>query len=600
MEPAASCESRDAAPRKAILAVLIGLCVLAAVLRLAGVDRLLPHLPEPDTFLVLQLQSLRHDPAMIPHEEFYERYPLLIARSLALLPFDLPSEHIDPAAGAAEHLRAAAHPYVEVRTLSALMGVLLVPLTWLLARRFLGAGGALWAAFFVATSALHILYSQQGRPHVTHATLALGAVLAALAFHDRPTGARALLAAATAGLALAALQSGAFALAPLAVALWLSPMGGGGSGSGGRYVRRALHAGVAVVVALAIAAPFYPTLPTIEDGRIVLAQRGGHTLDLDRFNGAGLWRSVHLLWMHDPLLVVLCSAGLLVTLMHAARHFRSSDTRERGAAYIVLAYVVPYGLVIALQSTIYDRFLIPLLPYIGGASAALIVWVFTSAARALDAGVVRTVVLGASALLVAAFPASIALHYSTVAVAPDTLEQSAAWFANGWRDDAHNPDPERGAIATSAILNLPLLYSPSALAIDTADPGSALAPWLAYQRLIPTPADARDRYDVRVFPSELALESGDKAHGGSRRWLESVRPQYAVLELTPKMVFIPALAELREAVLERGTLVFRSSGDEPNVPFQGPINYQDVKNFVPRILSARAFGPGIEIYRLAW
>ncbi len=577
--------------------MLVGVCVLAAVLRLAGVDRLLPHLPEPDTFLVLQMQSLRHDPAMIPHEEFYERYPLLIARSLALLPFELPSEHIDPAASASEHLRAAARPYVEVRTLSALMGVLLVPLTWFLARRFLGAGGALWAAFFVATSALHILYSQQGRPHVTHATLALGAVLAALAFHDRPTWVRALLAAAAAGLALAALQSGAFALAPLAVALWLSPMRGGDRGG---YVRRAVRAGVAVVVALALAAPFYPTLPTIENGRIVLAQRGGHTMDLDRFNGAGLWRSVHLLWMHDPLLVVLGGAGALVVLICAAQRFRSCDARAREAACIVLAYVVPYGLVIALQSTIYDRFLIPLLPYIAGASAALIVWVFESAARTLHAGIVRKVVLGGSALLVAAFPATIALHYSTVAVAPDTLEQSAAWFAGGWRDDAGNPDPERGAIATSAILNLPLLYSPNALALDTADPGGAMAPWLAYQRLIRTPEGARDRYDIRVFPSELALESGDKAQGASRRWIESVHPQYAVLELTPKMVFIPALAELREAVLERGTLVFRSSGDEPSVPFQGPINYQDVKNFVPRILSARAFGPGIEIYRLTW
>lgn len=582
---------------KATITALIGLCVLAAFLRFAGVDRLLPHLPEPDTFLVLQMQSLRHDPAMIPHPEFYERYPLLIARTLALLPLELPSEHIDPAAPIEAHLRAAARPYVEVRLLSAWMGVLFVPLTWLLVRRFLGGAGALWAAFFVATSVLHLLYSQQGRPHVTHATLALCAVLAALAFHDRPSWGRALLAVVSSGLALASLQSGAFALAPLCVALWLSPVTAGAKDS---LARRALRAGLAVLVALAIAAPFYPTLPTIENGRIVLAQRGGHTMDLDRFNGLGLQQSVRLLWMHDPLLVLLCGGGMLVVALYAVRRIRSSGVRARGPAYIVLAYVVPYALVIGLQSTIYDRFLIPLLPYIAGASAALLVWVFASAARALRAQTARTVVLGASALLVAVFPLVIALHYSCVAVATDTLEQSAAWLESGWREDAQNPDPHAGAIATSTILNLPLLYSPTALAADSADPGSVMAPWLAYQRLIATPAEARDRYDIHVFPSELSFESKDQVQGASRRWIESVRPQYAVLELTPKTVFLPALVELREAVLARGTLVFRSSGDDPNGRFQGPINYQDVKNFVPRILAAHAFGPGIEIYRLSW
>jgi hypothetical protein len=356
----------------------------------------------------------------------------------------------------------------------------------------------------------------------------------------------------------------------------------------------------ALAVALAIALPFYPTLPTIENGRIVLAQRGGHTMDLDRFDGKGLARSMHLLWMHDPMLLVLSSAGLLVVLAYALRRWRTSDARSRGAAAVVAAYAVPYALVIALQSTIYDRFLIPLLPYLAGASAALLVWVYSAAARTLRAPLGQTVVLGASTVLVALFPAFVALHYARVARASDTFEQAAAWFSDGWPSDALNPDPRKAPIATSAILHLPLFYSADAVAADSADPGGLLAPWLAYQRLIATPKDASDRYDVRVFPSELALASGASAEGASRRWLETIRPKYAVLELTPKMVFIPALAELREAVLERGTLVFRSTGDEPNIPFNGPIHYQDAKNFVPRILRAEAFGPGIEIYRLAW
>lgn len=573
---------------------MIGLCALAAVVRFRGVDRLLPHLPEPDTFLVLQMQSLRHDPAMIPHEAFYERYPLLIAGSLALLPVELPSEHIEPDAPLETHLRAAARPYLEVRALSAWMGVLLVPLTWLLARRFLGPGGALWASFFVATSILHILYSQQARPHVTHATLALAAMLAALAAHDRPTWPRTLAAGVAAGLALACLQSGAFTLAPLVVGLWLSPA------HRTAPARGALRALVALLVAIAIAVPFYPTLPTIEDGRIVLAQRGGHSMELGRFNGLGFGRSLHLLWMHDPLLVVLGGAGAVVSLVYALRRWRGSDARARGSTLTVLAYVVPYGLVIGLQSWIFDRFLIPLLPYVATVSAAVVVWAFASAARALGSSTARVVVLGLSAACIAAFPAYVALHYSCVAAATDTLEQTAAWFAGGWREDPKNPDPSQGAIATGANLHVPLLYTSAALAADTADPGGAMAPWLAYQRLIPPAAGDRDRYDIRLFPSELALEVGTEDQGRARRWLESVHPQFVVLELTPKMVFVPMLAQLRVAVLARGELVFRAECDEPGVPTRGPMNYQDANDFVPRILHARAFGPGIEVYRLTW
>lgn len=585
---------REPARSKLLPALLIVLCALAAVLRLRGLDRLLPQLPEPDTFVVLQMQSLRHDPAQIPHEKYYERYPLLIARALALLPIESPAEHIDPQASLDEHLHAAARPYLDVREVSAWMGIALVPLTWLLARRFLGSGGALWAAFFVATSVLHLLYSQQARPHAAHATLALVAVLAALAAHERPTWPRTLAVGAAAGLALACLQSGAFALPPLVAGLWTA------TEHRSQRARAAVRTLVALVLALAIAAPFYPTLPSIENGSIVLAQQGGHPMEFARFNGLGFARSVRLLWMHDPALVVSCALGGLLALSCAAACWRASDAGARRRFVTVLAYVVPYGLVIGLQAEIYERFLMPLLPYIACASGAAVAWVLASVTRPLRNVALRNTALAIGAACVAAFPAYAALRYSSAAAATDTLEQAAAWIESGWRTDPKNPDPAQSRIATDANLFVPLLYAPTALATDTADLAGALSPWLAYQRLIPRTTDERESYDIRLFPTDLAFELVNEDSGEARRWLEAVRPQYMILELTPKMIAVPMLAYLRAAVLARGELVFQSSGEAPVIQEQGPMNYQDANDFVPRILRTRAFGPGIEIYRLNW
>ncbi|MBI5363410.1 MAG: hypothetical protein HZA53_09540, partial [Planctomycetes bacterium] len=73
------------APR-VIAGSIVALTVLALVLRLACIDRLLPHAPEPDAFLVGQMLELRGEPAPGEHADHWERYPLLFAALMAATP----------------------------------------------------------------------------------------------------------------------------------------------------------------------------------------------------------------------------------------------------------------------------------------------------------------------------------------------------------------------------------------------------------------------------------------------------------------------------------------------------------------------------------
>src|SRR5262249_3210928 len=103
-------------PRLALAALLLG----ALVLRFAGLGRELPHRIEPDAFLAYELQSLERDPALVQGVAFEERYPSLLPRALALLPYpDVPAKVAGPGDERA-HLAAAARPFLLVRIVVAL------------------------------------------------------------------------------------------------------------------------------------------------------------------------------------------------------------------------------------------------------------------------------------------------------------------------------------------------------------------------------------------------------------------------------------------------------------------------------------------------
>src|SRR5207253_8251033 len=81
-----------------VAALLCAVCLAALALRISGIARLLPHAREPDAFVTYEMQDVRGDPALIEDQNYHDRYPMLIAHTLARLPHpDVPA-HVDASA----------------------------------------------------------------------------------------------------------------------------------------------------------------------------------------------------------------------------------------------------------------------------------------------------------------------------------------------------------------------------------------------------------------------------------------------------------------------------------------------------------------------
>lgn len=563
------------------MVALVLLTVAAAAVRLWGIERLLPHRFEPDAFLVYQVEAWRDDPGRPTLNEFEQRYPNLLARAEMLVPrADRVSATTEPARAEKEPLSAASAPFVEMRVLVALLSTLLVPLTFLVARRALGDGRALLAAAFVATSLLHLQFSGQARPHGAATSLQFVALLFALRAWERRTLASVAIAAIAAGLALACLQTG-FLVAPLlAVVAWRS---------GESFGARALRAAGALAVMAAIALPFYPFLPVIDEHGITLSSHGGHPLRLSDLSLGGFVQCASDFWGYDPVLTIAAACGALLALARVAGLIPHAGERS-GLRVLLLAHALPYALVLGLNAKVFERLMLPLLPYLAlaaaDASGALIV---LFARQRSSAWRVTTGALVTFALF--AFPASTALHFARIARAPDTYEQCVSWLeAHAGADDT---------VLHSAAITLPVLHRRAELDRLLADQELCGIPWLAYQRVLPDGVLAQGMRVTR-FPDPPATAAGDPAtrHEAARAAVAEIAPRWIVVEDSRLARSIPWFNELREVARERGRLVFEAQPSS-DASERGPHPYQGVSDAALRLRTLSAFGSRCEIYELA-
>jgi hypothetical protein len=556
---------------------LLALVALAAALRLSGLDRLQPHAQEADAYLVLQMQLHRDgEVARGDLPVAYYAYPTLAARALAWIPAARLAPDTPPERYLERSLAAASADVVRVRALVALVSVWLAPLTWLLARRLLGGGPALLAAALVALSVLHLLFGQQARPHGLQATFALASVLAAMRLRERPTWGAYALGAACCALAWATLHNGIAALLPLFAGHFLRE----------RAPRRPWWAAGLFLVPLALVAwAFYPPRLAAEGG---VLDFGGHTLPLSAFDGSGFRLVARYLWDYEPALLIASLAGLAcgaAALALRSRAVEPADRQRRADVWIALAYALPYFAALCLTGLTQDRFLLPLLPFL----ACIAAWP-VALARA------KPVFAWCLALLVLVFPVLAVAQFVRLRAAPDTIERAAEWV------EAH-VDPESERVATSASLALPLLHAPEALRAASEDYATRQNVWMRWQLAhLPleeqAPFGGGRRWKLFLAPGKLLHMNKPHSREELEAWLDGTGADYAILERSRRMEFIPQAAALRELVAERGELVEAIRGEDERWCTERPQDFQEIPSFVPRLLAATAFGPCIEIYRL--
>ena len=583
---------------------LVVLTVLALLVRLVGIDFGVPVWEEPDPDIPIHVDTLRHD-TVRANREFSERqYPHLIADLVSLLPPRPAPDEPGAPATVSEHLVNAAHSHVQSRIVVALLSVLLVPLTFLLASRFLRPWPSWFAAALVATSLLHVHFAQQARPHGAAATFFLAAVLCAMGLVRRADTRAYLACGISAGLAVGVLHSGVAVVIPLIVG-YLLRRGFARSRPDLRLLLPLL------LVALSIRV-FYPFLfdgsealrpaaqnsaePVLDSGTIVWAE---HSVSLSQFAGGGFRVILLSLWNYDPVLLVaaaLGAAGWLIAHRRGRRegwHGPQDDLRRR-EFITALSFALPYLLVIGLFEKTYERFVIPLLPYLACAAA----WGLVAAARRLHLGR-NARVCGAALVLV--LPTAVAVKLVWLRHQPDTLDQVANWI-----EANVEPAPDGSPVWLEAPLDVPLLRTDASWSPPDHRRRALYTPWAMYQVRAVAP-ELGPRWDLRwMGPAWTPGAINPSRDPGA--FIDALRPGVFVIEVFERRTDHELNVRLRQAFLARGRPLARFSpegrgNDEHPFFYQLSDHFNDdertpVPHFVARMLRARSIGPTLEIYRL--
>lgn len=501
-------------PIRWVAITFVGVLLLALAVRLVGLDYNLPQVRGHDErAFEIQVDHFRDGtPAPRGKEWVIDAYPHLLPRAVALLPDPTPG--LLPQASLEQHREAASAQWVQLRSVSAWLGWLLVPLTYFFTRRFLQAPAALLASGLIATSLLCVSLSVQAKPHAAAASLELLTLILALRFLEQPGFARALAMGLAGALAVGALHSGWIVAPPLAVACLL--------GARNRYRLnwpRVLATSLPLLACIWIAYPFF--LPGVEAAGGD-APRGTGLTGFVEFIKAGLtgshaWRVFEGWWVLDPLLASLALLGCGLALLHAWRarsRMRSAESRSYWPVIAILAaFVLPYAGLLCIHEGTLVRFLLPFAPLFAlAAGYAFEVLILRRAGNS------RLVMFSTLALI--ALSAVPAAQFARIRTHQDPLSECAEWVEQNV--------PVEDRIVFIPYGDLPLVYERE----SQAENAGVLerSPWSEYQLAQPIEDPDHRPHAVRVEPGQRPASRLEML-ADPRAYLESVGARWVVIDL---------------------------------------------------------------------
>lgn len=342
--------------RAAILLILL----VAAAIRIHGVAFGLPALNDPDEplFMMTALDMLRSgnpNPGWFGHPAtltFYAIAVVMVAvAGIGILTGRFASLDAFVAAAYAD----PSILFLPARLFFVACGVLCVWLTYRLGKRLGGAGLGLIAAAFLAVNSVHVAYSQLVRTDVQMSVFVLLATLAALNILERGRWRDYAWAGAFLGLGVATKWPAAlFAMSPVAAAF--------ACGRGWGRVRNVAVVGTVAVLTLLVASPFllldYATVVQNLTGEARPAHPGA--------TGGGLLANIGW-YLRGPLLGSFGVAGLAAATIGSVLALRG-----RRARIAVLPGVAMLAITICAQALVWERWMVPLLPFLALAAAAAI------------------------------------------------------------------------------------------------------------------------------------------------------------------------------------------------------------------------------------
>jgi len=343
------------APEQGVLFLILA---VATVLRLNGVAFGLPALNDPDEplFMMTALEMLRNqslNPGWFGHPATTTLYCLaLISVGVGLI--GLATGRF--ASGDAFVGALYADPgivFLPARLFVVACGVACVLFIYLIGKRLGGPRLGLVAAAFLAVNAVHIEYSQIIRTDMHVSVFMLLCVLCAIDIARTGRLRSYLLAGICVGLACATKWPGAVvALSPIGAGLYRIY---GDRRDARRQLVFLMAFGLAAIVSLFLASPYllldYPT---------VLRNLAGEARPLHPGATGGGFFSNLVWYVTGPLATSLGIAGLVLAVTGAIW----APIRNRLLAFAVLPGAALFLIVICSQTLLWERWLVPLLPFV--------------------------------------------------------------------------------------------------------------------------------------------------------------------------------------------------------------------------------------------
>ncbi|MCC6409251.1 MAG: glycosyltransferase family 39 protein [Planctomycetes bacterium] len=573
-------------------AAIVALLTFAAFgARLATLDYGLPFAREADTEVVDQVLVLARGPV---HDDAWyalSAYPVSLARTVLALGLGEEPELDSSVSELALHLDAAARPYLDVRFVVALFSVLLVPATWWLARSFLSPPWAWFAAALVATSMLALQFGRMARPHAFVAPWMVLAVVAWVRFAASGGFVALVLASLVTALAIGSLPNGLATLLPAAAAWWMQP-------KRPRWLvdARLLVPLLAIAAVVRFAYPFWfvewPSDPNAPSASGVVHFGWQQAIDPRDFDGRGFSVLARTFAYYEPVALALACVGAVAFVASAFVARRRGPEPEpepevefgaRRARLVVLAFAVPYALVLGLFAYTQQRFALPLVPCVAvlaayGARAAWTRFASSSQGRA---------VAGALVVAALALPAWAVWTESLERLEPHPFERLAEWVST-------HVDREHERVALHAFYDLPLVRTGEHFAPR---PGLALhfvSPWLSYQRRVLDGTWRGERWDIAALYPEQARWRAIAEHADE--FVRGLDADYVVVPCGGERLDSAPASAVRDALRRTATLVFALHTH----PESGPISEADRKAGAGRfrVLLGESTRPEFEIYAL--
>lgn len=402
-----------AATRWAEYAVLLLILLVAAALRLHNVAFGLPALNDADEplFMMTALEMLQKhsfNPGWFGHPGTITLYCLaLISLGVGVVGIAT-GRFADTDAFVAAVYADPGVVFLPGRLFIVACGVACVWLTYLLGKRLGGPRLGLIAAAFLAVNSVHVQYSQIIRTDIQATVFMLLCALSTVAMVQRGRTRDYVLAGMFAGLACATKWPTAIIiLNPLIIAFWRQ--------DGVRHSwRKPILIFAVALLTLIVVSPYllldYPTVISNLTGEARTTHPGA--------TGSGFLSNLGWYASH-PLLTSFSAAGLALSVLGLV-----AAVRERSLTVTILPATLGFFVLIGAQALLWERWIVPMLPFVAIASAQGLCCVVDLLRQHLKR---RAPIFMAAAALLAILPM---IHATQVAGA--TRTQDTRQIASDW------------------------------------------------------------------------------------------------------------------------------------------------------------------------